>query len=291
MVLSSLAPVPRVVLETKGLLFIDKPAGLSFHSEGEDAPGVMPLLRSMPELSSNRLYPVHRLDRVTSGLLMVAKSADAATAVGQLLRERSIHKYYTAISGRKPAKKQGKVSGDMTRSRRAQWMLLRSKDNPAVTTFISQRLDHHSELDGDGANVGGASSADDGWSAGGRVACVLKPLTGRTHQLRVALKALGSPILGDPMYAAAAEAKREERCYLHATALRVPAGCPALSEGGEAIEVVCRPSTGSGWHTPAFERAWSGWFPPASAEHGEWRATWFEGTPVASRLDERWSGG
>ena len=132
-----------------------------------------------------------------------------------------------------------------------------------MTTFISRRLD---ELDDGDQPTGHA-----------RHAFLLKPLTGRTHQLRVALKALGAPVLGDPMYAATADARLEERCYLHAAVMRIPAGSPALSDGAESIEVRCQPSEGSAFCASTMETVWREWFPPDAL--GE---TWFDGTPVKS---------
>ena len=95
-----------IVHETSGVLFVHKPPGLSFHAGpglsglgGEDVPdvGVMTLLRAMQSSGeiehTGRLHSVHRLDRVTSGLLMVAKSPAAARDLNALLRERRIHKY------------------------------------------------------------------------------------------------------------------------------------------------------------------------------------------------------
>lgn len=268
---------PMVVAETKGLLFINKPAGLSFHRspDGSD-PGVLPMLRAAQVRGDlavdGRLYAVHRLDRVTSGLLMVAKSAEAASQVSSLLRQHSIHKYYVALSGRKPSKKQGRVSGDMARSRRGSYKLLRTSDNPAVTAFISSHYD---------ARDGGETDLEANVQIRARRAFLLKPLTGRTHQLRVALKCLGSPILGDGMYAAVADASLETRAYLHAAALRIPAGCSALSDGGHAIEVICAPTEGHAFLTEAFSRIWTSWMPPNAIGHED---AWLEGTAVASRL-------
>ena len=63
---------------------------------------------------------------------------------------------------------------------------------------------------------------------------VFRPETGRTHQIRVAAKSLGSPILGDPLYGAADAACSHSRCYLHAAAIRVP----PLFEGDVALQVI-----------------------------------------------------
>ena len=138
-----------------------------------------------------------------------------------------LQKYYCALSGRKPSKKMGKVRGDMERLRRGQWKLLRSMNRPATTAFVSEALVHEEE---DPRMVAEASAAASSSSAARR-AFVLKPLTGRTHQLRVALKSLGSPVLGDPMYAAATDAANEQRAYLHAAAW-AHTGRPTCSERG-----------------------------------------------------------
>ena len=338
---SSTAPQLRVVAETSGVLFVDKPPGLGFHTEA-DALGVLPLLRAMQEAGDlthqGRLFAVHRLDRVTSGLLMVAKTPDAATELARLLRERRAHKYYVALSGRQPRKKQGCVQGDMRRSRRGQWMLTRETHAPAVTRFLSRPLPEE-----DGADGSGARRDLRGF--------LLLPRTGKTHQLRVALKSLGSPVLGDALYADASAAAQEvrdaaaspphppargrepsrgvdastprpsatdvqspavlspqERAYLHAAALRLPAtralvssdDLDAISEGemassaatdgnadcgashgGGAFSVACRPRAGAAFASPGFGALWCAWFPgdrpPAAGDE------WFGGTAVATR--------
>ncbi|XLM21542.1 pseudouridine synthase, partial [Chromobacterium piscinae] len=70
-----------------------------------DAPGLMEALRA--GLGDEALWPVHRLDRITSGLILVARSAEVARALGEALAGREVEKYYLALSDRKPLKKQG----------------------------------------------------------------------------------------------------------------------------------------------------------------------------------------
>jgi tRNA pseudouridine32 synthase/23S rRNA pseudouridine746 synthase len=85
----------------------------------------------------------------------------------------------------------------MKKARGGAWKLSRTMNNPAVTQFFSYSLDSGLRL------------------------FLLKPLTGKTHQLRVALKSLGSPVLGDPVYCRSASGvKSPDRGYLHAYALR-----------------------------------------------------------------------
>ena len=181
----------EVLEENQDFLLINKKSGDNFHSEGNEA-GLFQLLKN----TYGDLYPVHRLDKVTSGLLLIAKNIDTCRALNELFAKREIEKYYLAISDRKPKKKQGWIIGDMEKSRRGAWKLCESRINPAVSQFFS-------------CSIG----------AGERL-FLLKPQTGKTHQLRVALKAIGSPICGDPLYYPGKNKNSEDRCYLHAYAMR-----------------------------------------------------------------------
>ncbi|MCD0491450.1 TIGR01621 family pseudouridine synthase [Chromobacterium violaceum] len=185
---------------------VDKHPGASFHREG-DAPGLMDALRA--GLDDEALWPVHRLDRITSGLILVARSAGAARALGDALAGREVEKYYLALSDRKPLKKQGRVAGDMAKGRGGAWRLTEGRENPAVTQFFSYAL------------------------APGLRLFLLRPRTGKTHQLRVAMKSQGAPILGDALYGGS----EADRGYLHAYALR-------FELDGERFAFVCPPSAG-----------------------------------------------
>lgn len=99
-----------------------------------------------------------------------------------------MRKTYLALGTDKPSKKQGWIKGDMEKSRRGAWKLTRGMENPAVTEFGSHSLEPGLRL------------------------FVLHPHTGKTHQLRVAMKSLGSPILGDTLYGG----KHASRMFLHA---------------------------------------------------------------------------
>lgn len=197
-----------IVYENDSFLLAIKPAGINFHSE-EEAGFVVQASKQ----AGIPLFPVHRLDKMTSGLVILAKNAETAAQFGKMFENREIEKYYLAISMRKPKKKMGWIKGDMAGARRGDYKLLTTMENPAITQFVSCALRTHER------------------------GFLVKPHTGKTHQIRVALKSLGSPIAGDERYAQADEARKEERGYLHAYALR-------FTLNGEEFAFVSPPEEG-----------------------------------------------
>ncbi|GAA0857642.1 TIGR01621 family pseudouridine synthase [Aliiglaciecola litoralis] len=178
-----------VIFENQDIIVVNKPAGLGVHQEG-DCNGIVTLLQK--QLNVPQLWLAHRLDKVTSGLLLLAKSAEAAARLGELFTQRKIQKYYFAISDRKSNKKQGSVIGDMRTLRDGKWALSKTFENPAISQFFSCGM-------GNGLRF-----------------YVIKPHTGKTHQIRVMMKSLSSPILGDNLYTG----KASDRTYLHAYMLQ-----------------------------------------------------------------------
>ena len=92
-----------LVFEHDDFVIVNKPAGMNFHSE-EEAGFVV---RASEFLGIRQLYPVHRLDKITSGMVILAKSSEVADTFSKLFESRKIEKFYLAISTRKPKKKQG----------------------------------------------------------------------------------------------------------------------------------------------------------------------------------------
>lgn len=178
----------EIIDQQDDFIVINKPAGLGFHDDEIDK-GVHNQLKAQLELVE--LYPVHRLDKLTSGLLIFAKTKQAAQTFQKLFEQKQIQKFYLAVSDQKPKKKQGVIKGDMEKSRRGMWKLTRTMHNPAISQFFSYSI-----------------------GAGKRL-FLIKPHTGKTHQIRVALSSIGSPILGDNYYGK----NNAERGYLHAFAL------------------------------------------------------------------------
>lgn len=184
-----------------------KPAGMSFHSDA-GTPGFVARIKALPGCAD--LHVVHRLDRITSGLILCARNAGTAAEMGRMFEAGAVEKYYLALSDHKPAHKQGTVSGAMVRARGGNWRLAREGGLWAVTRFFSRS------------------------AIPGLRLFVIRPASGRTHQIRVALKSLGAPILGDARYGGSAA----DRGYLHACAL-------CLDWHGESWRFMMPPAEGS----------------------------------------------
>lgn len=201
----------EVVYQHSDFIIINKPEGISVHKDQEEQ-GLTELVAK--QLNMPQVWLVHRLDKVTSGLLILALNAESAAEFSRLFSEHKIYKTYLALSNQKPKKKQGLIIGDMKKARDGAWKLCQTKENPAITRFESVSCEPNLRL------------------------FILKPQTGKTHQLRVAMKSLGSPILGDGLYGKNTE--KIDRTYLHATQLE-------FDYLNDFISVTCLPSQGQFW--------------------------------------------
>lgn len=183
-------PKDWILYEDKSLLVINKPAGLVAHPakshHGDTLAEI--LFRSRPELRSlewEGLAPlscmraglVHRLDKDTSGVLVMAKTPQAQASVTKQFADRTVHKEYLAIVHGRPRAKEGFIRAPIGRSpKNPSRMAIHPQGRAAQTSFtVLKKAGEYSLL---------------------RV----KPLTGRTHQIRVHLAAVGLPVAGDPLY-------------------------------------------------------------------------------------------
>ncbi|MFH1016889.1 MAG: RluA family pseudouridine synthase [Pseudomonadota bacterium] len=191
-----------ILYEDSDILAVDKPAGLVVHPTNScRANSLIEALRR--ERGESELRLVHRLDRETSGVLLLARSAEAARIWGKALMRRKVEKIYVArVQGRPPGK-EGEVDQPIGRDIRSRVFVRRT-----VTPDGEQALTRYRVL----SEIGGTSLVE------------FRPLTGRCHQLRVHAEWLGCPILGDPLYGKPDEAYLRyltglggrERLFLHA---------------------------------------------------------------------------
>ncbi|HST16528.1 MAG TPA: RluA family pseudouridine synthase [Gaiellaceae bacterium] len=191
---------PPIVFQDEHLLVVDKPAGLVVHpGAGHAGDTLVDALRPLiaggdPE----RPGVVHRLDRDTSGLLVLARSEEAHRRLTELVRERALERTYLALVAGRPKSREGRIEAAIGRDRRDPTRVSLDTDAPrdAVTHFAVERL----------------------WD--GHALLRVRLETGRMHQIRVHLAAIDLPVVGDPVYGAP---ERElGRQFLHAAELALP---------------------------------------------------------------------
>ena len=189
-----------VVHEDEHLLVVDKPAGLVVHPSGPDervtlAHGLVALGAAGGDPERPGL--VHRLDRDTSGLLLVARSEGAYDALSAAIRGRRVERRYLALVRGAPRSRTGRITAPIGRDRfdRTRHSLDTETPRDAVTWFELREV------------------------LGERTLLEVRLETGRTHQIRVHLEAIGLPVSGDPVYGAGGDLGLE-RQFLHAHRLR-----------------------------------------------------------------------
>jgi tRNA pseudouridine32 synthase/23S rRNA pseudouridine746 synthase len=186
------------------LLVLVKPAGLlAVPGKGEDK---QDCLSTRVQASYPDALVVHRLDMATSGLMLMARSISIQRALGALFERREIHKRYIAVVDGQPTAVPGADPG--------RWSLI---DLPIVVDWPRRPLRIIDAERGKASQTRWRAVAFDAPSHSTRVE--LEPVTGRSHQLRVHLQALGHPILGDRLYAPQDVQARASRLLLHACAL------------------------------------------------------------------------
>nr|WP_252865959.1 RluA family pseudouridine synthase [Polynucleobacter paneuropaeus] len=196
-----------VVYEDNSIIVINKPVGLVVHPAAGNWSGTLlnALLFYYPELKNlPRAGIVHRLDKDTSGLMVVTRTAEAQTALVRQLQERTVSRRYLAwVWGSTPS--QGKVLASVGRDQRDRLKMAAgvTQGKPAATQYRRLAQGHFQE------------------QAISLLECRLD--TGRTHQIRVHLESLGFPLIGDPVYRkkipGIAQTLGFERQALHAFAL------------------------------------------------------------------------
>jgi 23S rRNA pseudouridine1911/1915/1917 synthase len=210
-------PMPPVRYQDAHLMVLAKPPGLVVHpGSGHEGDTLVDALRAAgvplaPGDDPQRPGIVHRLDRDTSGLLLIALSDDAMAVLPGMLSRREVARHYLALLSAVPEEARGVVDAPLARhpTRRTRFAVVEG-GRPARTRYrVLATAD---------VAIGDEGAARPVAS----VVCALE--TGRTHQIRVHLDAIGAPVAGDPVYGAdrvLAEAIGLERPALHAARLEL----------------------------------------------------------------------
>jgi len=208
----------KIIFQNKDFIVIDKPAGLAVHSGvGTSDPTLVDfLLKKFPEIKGVGDEPeirpgiVHRLDKETSGVMVVARNQKSFEHLKNLFRGRKVEKKYLAVVHGRLKEKEGRIEGEMGRSKKdfRKMALVRGKisvrkERYSLTRYkVKKEFDDFSLLE-------------------------VYPATGRMHQIRVHLHAIGHPVAGDKKYffknslprRQASENTSAERMLLHAASI------------------------------------------------------------------------
>lgn len=195
-----------VLYEDKNVLVVNKPAGMVVYPAAGHRSGTLmnAVLAHAPELASMQgdLRPgvVHRLDKDTSGVLIIAKNDRSQRWLQEQFRERAARKEYSALVDGHPATRRGRIEAPIGRdvkNRQRMAVVAEGRGHPAVTEFETvESFRQHTLLK-------------------------VHPVTGRTHQIRVHLASLGCPVSGDLVYGHARSTIGLGRFFLHAQRLTV----------------------------------------------------------------------
>ncbi|HZT51346.1 MAG TPA: RluA family pseudouridine synthase [Stellaceae bacterium] len=210
------APAPRpgdaamlrdaVLYRDDAVIVLDKPAGLAVQGGTGTERHLDALLDALRFGASERPRLVHRLDKDTSGVLVLARSAAAAARLAAAFRGKDVRKVYWAVTVGVPKPRQGRIDLPLARLPRPGGERVVADDADGKRALTLYRTVAH-------------AAAKFAWLA-------MEPVTGRTHQLRAHAAAIGTPILGDGKYGGAAAhpagVPQARRLHLHARAIAFP---------------------------------------------------------------------
>lgn len=224
-------PIPlTVIYEDEGILVIDKPAGLTVHP----APGhpshtlVNAILALCPGLTVSgdvtRPGIVHRLDKDTSGLIVIAKNDFARECLAAQFKSRTVTKRYLVLVKGRLSPEQGMIEAPIGRDpHHRKRMAIVEAGRQAITRYqVRKYLDGYTLVE-------------------------VSPLTGRTHQIRIHLSAIGYPVVGDPVYGVKSAYVHRQFIHAYHLGFRLPStrqyqefGSPLPADLQQALEYLDR---------------------------------------------------
>ncbi len=204
----------QVIHESPSLLVINKPAGISLLRDRSGAADLWSMLTS-----DRKLYPAHRLDKGTSGVLLIGKTQAAQSELARAFNGHAVRKFYIAqVVGAFPGGSTLTIDLPLRKGRKSRYRVAGMRD----------AIERHRDgwrINDDGSGLAASTRVRLLSSEGSNSWVVAQPLSGRTHQLRVHLSWTGFPILGDHLYGKPADAAQQaDRLMLHCHRLVLPDG-------------------------------------------------------------------
>lgn len=198
-----------ILFEDDHLFVLNKPFGLAVQGGSKTNRHIDGILEGMADRFRDRPRLVHRLDKDTTGVLLVAKHRDAAARLGKIFRTRSAAKTYWALVQGIPKPPQGKIEAALVKAAGPDGDRVR-KSLPGEQKEAMHATTHYSVIDRVGQKAAWVS---------------LKPVTGRQHQLRAHMSIIGHPIVGDDKYEGHINLPAENmvnKLHLHSRRLMLP---------------------------------------------------------------------
>ena len=196
-----------VLYKDKDIIVLNKPAGLAVQGGTKTTRHIDGMLEALKFELNEKPHLVHRLDKETSGILVIARTAQSAAVLSKLFKTKEVHKTYWALVAGLPKPEKGIIEAPLIQKRidkNKDYRTIDEEGVPAVSLYQVQ--DHLSDKIS--------------WLQ-------MSPLTGRTHQLRIhAAQALKTPILGDDRYGQKCSLEKDlpAKMFLHAKAISLPIG-------------------------------------------------------------------
>ncbi|MEL6244402.1 MAG: RluA family pseudouridine synthase [Pseudomonadota bacterium] len=215
-----------VIYEDDEMIALNKPSGIAVQGGTKTTRHIDGMLGGLSD-GEHRPKLVHRLDRDTSGVLLVAKHPAAAARLGNLFRSREMAKVYWAVTVGVPHPSAGQLRGWMAKGIGSEEEAERGQRPDREKMYAAQQNDEGARHAVTDYVVVSTAARRAAWVA-------LRPQTGRTHQLRFHMAEIGSGILGDPKYKTGREVPQGVGAglHLHARALIVP------KKSGRPVEIV-----------------------------------------------------
>ncbi|GAB4165033.1 MAG: RluA family pseudouridine synthase [Rickettsiaceae bacterium] len=186
-----------LLFASKELIAINKPSGLAVQGGSKISLSIDDALAYLNQTRQADYKLVHRLDKETSGILIIATGHDSAIRLGKAFKDKLIKKTYIALLCGKPSANEGVISNIIGKEKSGAYEVVREQESGKYAETFYKVLDNNHQFS----------------------LVEFKPTTGRTHQLRVHSKILGCPIVGDKKYGGV----DYSRMLLHAKELMIPA--------------------------------------------------------------------
>lgn len=204
-----------VIYEDEHILVLNKPVGISVIDNSQEID-----LITLAKTNNEKLSPVHRIDKETSGAIVFAKEPSAHAELTKQFNKRTVNKFYLAITSSGGIPKKGRIDLPLSVGRKNRVRVAANREDILRDTTTNQWYVYPDKVLRNAKIYPSVTTFARAYENNNQTLIVVKPLTGRRHQIRVHLAWIGHPIVGDPLFD---KSKIFSRTYLHAWKLEFTA--------------------------------------------------------------------